>query len=180
VLKLSLTAAYTTVAIGILIGTPFYLVSGWLSDQIGRRKIILTGTFLAAALLYPLYRGMMWAAGPIVGEGASAVAQHPNIFVLSLLIAAQVVLVTLTYGPMAAFLVESYPARIRYTSMSLPYHLGNGWFGGFTPLIAASMVASYNSPFAGLIYPIAVCLIGGTIGVLFVKEPDPARANDID
>ncbi len=180
VLKLSLTAAYTTVAIGILIGTPFYLVSGWLSDQIGRRKIILTGTFLAAALLYPLYRGMMWAAGPIVGEGAAAVAQNPNIFVLSLLIAAQVVLVTLTYGPMAAFLVESYPARIRYTSMSLPYHLGNGWFGGFTPLIAASMVASYNSPFAGLIYPIAVCLIGGTIGVLFVKEPDPARANDID
>jgi MFS family permease len=178
VLKLSLTSAYTVVAIGILIGTPFYLVSGWLSDQIGRKKIILGGTFLAAILLYPLYRGMMLAAGPVSGEGAAAVALHPNILVLSLLVAAQVVLVTLTYGPMAAFLVESYPARIRYTSMSLPYHLGNGWFGGFTPLIAASMVASYKSPFAGLVYPIAVCVIGGIVGVLFVRNPDGSEWND--
>ena len=178
VLKLSLTDSYVAVAIGIVIGTPFYLVSGALSDRIGRKRMIIGGLFLAALTLYPIYRGMMWAGGPITGEGAAAVALTPNIPVLALLVAVQVLLVTLSYGPMAAFLVESYPARIRYTSMSLPYHLGNGWFGGFTPFIAASMVASYGSPYAGLVYPIAVCAIGGVIGLLFVREPDPARANE--
>jgi MFS family permease len=178
VLKLSLTDSYITVAIGIVIGTPFYLVSGALSDRIGRKRMIIGGLFLAAATLYPIYRGMMWAGGPVSGEGAAAVALQPNILALALLVAAQVFLVTLSYGPMAAFLVESYPARIRYTSMSLPYHLGNGWFGGFTPLIAASMVAAYTSPYAGLVYPIAVCVIGGVIGLVFVREPDGTRAND--
>ncbi|MBC7843902.1 MAG: MHS family MFS transporter [Gemmatimonadaceae bacterium] len=178
VLKLSLTDSYVTVAIGIVLGTPFYLLSGAVSDRIGRKRMIVGGLFLAALTLYPIYRGMMWAGGPVTGEGATAVALHPNILVLSLLVAVQVFLVTLSYGPMAAFLVETYPARIRYTSMSLPYHLGNGWFGGFTPLIAASMVAAYQSPFAGLVYPIAVCVIGGIIGLIFVREPDAARAND--
>ncbi len=178
VLKLSLTQSYVTVAIGIVIGTPFYLVCGAWSDRIGRKRMIIGGLFLAALTLYPIYRGMMWAAGPVSGVGAAAMALHPNIPVLALLVAAQVFLVTLSYGPMAAFLVESYPARIRYTSMSLPYHLGNGWFGGFTPLIAASMVAAYANPFAGLVYPITVCVIGGVIGLLFVREPDGARAND--
>ena len=179
ILKVSLTDSYVAVALGIVIGTPFYLLSGSLSDRIGRKRMILGGLFLAALTLYPIYQGMMCAAGPVTGEGAAAVAAHPHIFVLALLIAAQVVLVTLSYGPMAAFLVESYPARIRYTSMSLPYHLGNGWFGGFTPLIAASMVAAYKNPFAGLVYPIAVCVIGGIIGLVFVREPVAARAGDI-
>ena len=178
VLKLSLTDSYVAVAVGIVIGTPFYLISGALSDRIGRKRMIIGGLFLAALTLYPIYRGMMWAGGPITGVGAAAVALTPNIPVLALLVAVQVLLVTLSYGPMAAFLVESYPARIRYTSMSLPYHLGNGWFGGFTPFIAASMVASYGSPYAGLVYPITVCTIGGVIGLLFVREPDPARANE--
>ena len=178
VLKLSLTDSYVAVAVGIVIGTPFYLVSGALSDRIGRKRMIIGGLFLAALTLYPIYRGMMWAGGPITGEGAAAVALTPNIPVLALLVAVQVLLVTLSYGPMAAFLVESYPARIRYTSMSLPYHLGNGWFGGFTPFIAASMVASYGSPYAVLVYPITVCAIGGVIGLLFVREPDAARANE--
>ena len=178
VLKLSLTDSYITVALGIVIGTPFYLLSGALSDRVGRKKMIISGLFLAAITLYPIYRAMMWAGGPITGDGAAAVALHPNIIVLALLVAAQVLLVTLSYGPMAAFLVESYPARIRYTSMSLPYHLGNGWFGGFTPFIAASMVAAYQSPYAGLVYPIAVCTIGGVIGLLFVREPDATTAND--
>ncbi len=178
VLKLSLTSSYVTVAIGIVLGTPFYLVSGALSDRIGRKRMIIGGLFLSAVTLYPIYLGMMWAGGPVSGVGADAVALTPNIPVLALLVAAQVVLVTLVYGPMAAFLVESYPARIRYTSMSLPYHLGNGWFGGFTPYIAASMVAAYSSPFAGLVYPITVCVIGGIIGMLFVREPDATRAHE--
>ena len=178
VLKLSLTDSYVAVALGIVIGTPFYLLSGSLSDRIGRKRMIVSGLFLTALALYPIYQGMMWAAGPVSGEGAAAVALHPRILALALLVATQVFLVTLSYGPMAAFLVETYPARIRYTSMSLPYHLGNGWFGGFTPYIAASMVAVYKNPFAGLVYPIAVCTIGGVIGLLFVREPDSARADD--
>jgi MFS family permease len=172
VLKLSLTHAYIAVAAGICLGTPFYLLSGALSDRIGRKRMIIGGLFLAAVTLYPIYVGMTWAAGPVSGSGVNAVALHPNLVVIALLVAAQVLLVTLSYGPMAAFLVESYPARIRYTSMSLPYHLGNGWFGGFTPLIAASMVAAYANPYMGLVYPIAVCVIGGVIGVLFVREPE--------
>ncbi len=180
VLKLSLTDSYVAVAIGIVLGTPFYLISGAVSDRIGRKRMIIGGLFLTAATLYPIYKGMMAAAGPVSGTGAAAVALSPNIPMLALLVAVQVVLVTLSYGPMAAFLVETYPARIRYTSMSLPYHLGNGWFGGFTPLIAASMVAAYTNPFAGLVYPIAVCTIGGLIGLVFVREPDGTRANDID
>ncbi|MDQ3110586.1 MAG: MHS family MFS transporter [Bacteroidota bacterium] len=89
---------------------------------------------------------------------------------LSLLIFIQVVFVTMVYGPIAAFLVELFPARIRYTSLSLPYHIGNGVFGGLTPFIAASVVASTGNPFSGLIYPISVALITFIIGMFFIKK----------
>jgi MFS family permease len=175
VLRIPLTTTYVIVAVGLALGTPFFLVFGWLSDRIGRRAVMLGGTFAAALLYYPIFRAMTWAAGPITGEGASASALSPNIPALIALIMAQVLLVTAAYGPIAAFLVESFPARIRYTSMSLPYHLGNGWFGGFTPLIATAMVARTGNPYAGLWYPIAVCVLGGIIGLLFVRDVvDPA------
>ena len=76
----------------------------------------------------------------------------------------------MVYGPIAAFLVEYFPARIRYTSLSIPYHIGNGWFGGFLPLIAAALLASTGNLYAGLIYPIVVALITVIIGGLFIKE----------
>ena len=88
------------------------------------------------------------------------------------------VYVTMVYGPIAAFLVELFPTSIRYTSMSLPYHLGNGWFGGFLPLIATAVMTSAwakatfgaGAIYTGLIYPIAVCLLTVTVGGLFVRE----------
>jgi MFS family permease len=78
--------------------------------------------------------------------------------------------VTMVYGPIAAFLVELFPTRIRYTSMSLPYHIGNGWFGGMLPLLATAIVASYGNIYAGLWYPIIVALITAVVGFIFLKE----------
>jgi hypothetical protein len=97
---------------------------------------------------------------------------------LTLLVFIQVIYVTMVYGPIAAFLVEFFPARIRYTSMSLPYHLGNGWFGGFTPLIAASIVASSGNIYAGLAYPIIVALATFVIGAFFIPETKDTRIWD--
>jgi hypothetical protein len=84
----------------------------------------------------------------------------------------------MVYGPIAAFLVEFFPARIRYTSLSVPYHFGNGWFGGFLPLIAASLAAATGNIYAGLIYPIAVALMGVVIGGLFIRETKDTRIWD--
>ncbi|MEO6208264.1 MAG: hypothetical protein ABIP77_09980, partial [Candidatus Limnocylindrales bacterium] len=90
----------------------------------------------------------------------------------------QVVFVTMVYGPIAAFLVEYFPARIRYTSLSIPYHIGNGWFGGFLPLIAATLFAATGNIYAGLIYPIVVALITAAIGWRFVRESKDVRIWD--
>jgi hypothetical protein len=81
-----------------------------------------------------------------------------------------VIYVTMVYGPIAAFLVELFPTRIRYTSMSLPYHIGNGWFGGMLPLLATAIVASQGNIYAGLWYPIIVALMSFVIGSLFIRE----------
>ncbi len=93
-----------------------------------------------------------------------------NLFIIGLLILLQLVFVTMAYGPIAAFLVELFPANIRYTSMSLPYHIGNGVFGGLTPLIAQSLVVSTGNMFAGLYYPIIVAGVTFVVGVVFIKE----------
>jgi hypothetical protein len=76
----------------------------------------------------------------------------------------------MVYGPIAAFLVELFPTRIRYTSMSLPYHIGNGWFGGMLPLLATAMVASSGDIYYGLWYPIVVALMSVIVGALFLRE----------
>jgi hypothetical protein len=89
---------------------------------------------------------------------------------LILLVLIQVIYVTMVYGPIAAFLVELFPTRIRYTSMSLPYHIGNGWFGGMLPLTATVLVASSGSIYAGLWYPVIVAAMSLILGVLFIRE----------
>ncbi|PYP75839.1 MAG: MFS transporter [Gemmatimonadetes bacterium] len=101
---------------------------------------------------------------------AAADPQRINKPMLTLLLWILVVYVTMVYGPIAAMLVELFPTRIRYTSMSLPYHIGNGWFGGFLPPIAFAIVAATGSIYSGLWYPIAVAVITLVIGVLFVHE----------
>ncbi len=92
------------------------------------------------------------------------------LFQMALLLFVQVVFVAMTYGPIAAFLVELFPTRIRYTSMSLPYHIGNGIFGGLTPLIAESLVLKTGNTFAGLYYPVGIALITFIIGAIFLKK----------
>ena len=84
----------------------------------------------------------------------------------------------MVYGPIAAFLVEAFPAKIRYTSMSLPYHFGNGWFGGFLPLISTALVAKTGNIYAGLIYPISVAILTFIVGTLFLKETHKNRIWD--
>lgn len=99
------------------------------------------------------------------------------VFILLFVISA---LGVMTYGPIAAWLVELFPARIRYTSMSLPYHLGNGWFGGFLPSIAFAVIAYTGNIYSGLWYPVIVCLMTVVVGTFFLKETNGKEAGDED
>jgi len=146
------------IAIALLLATPFFVFFGSLSDRIGRKPIILGGCLLAGLLYYPIYQGLMYFANPL------------NVPMLVALVFLQVLFVTMVYGPIAAFLVELFPTRIRYTSMSLPYHVGNGVFGGLVPFIATSLVAKTGNIYAGLIYPIAIALTTAVIGGFYIKE----------
>jgi hypothetical protein len=101
---------------------------------------------------------------------ATAKAEDVNSFMLILLVLIQVIYVTMVYGPIAAFLVELFPTRIRYTSMSLPYHIGNGWFGGMLPLTTAAIVAASGNIYAGLWYPVIVAAITAVVGSIFIRE----------
>ena len=249
-LKADYVTAYTLVGLSLLIGTPFFVVFGRLSDRIGRLKIILAGCLLAALTYFPLFKGLTHAVNPaleryqqanpitvaasdcsfhvfvmpktvfsdcdrakdfltksglsfesvpaaggqgvvtriggvelqgwveqrfkeaLAASGYPAEADKDQInWVLALGILVVLVLyVTMVYGPIAAFLVELFPARIRYTSMSLPYHIGNGWFGGMLPLLATAMVARAGNIYAGLWYPIGVAVMTFVIGAVFLRE----------
>jgi len=150
--------ANLTVVYALLLATPFFVLFGSLSDRIGRKPIILAGCLLAALLYVPIYQGMMHFAEPF------------NQVMMVALVFVQVLLVTMVYGPIAAFLVELFPTRIRYTSMSLPYHIGNGVFGGLTPYVATLLVDRTGNIYAGLAYPIAIATMTFVIGLLLVKE----------
>src|SRR3954470_5188621 len=255
-LKLDYVSAYTLIGLSLLIRTPFFIVFGWLSDRIGRLKIILAGCAIAALTYFPLFAGLthyinpgleeFQAKTPItvtadpstchfhifvgpwstfsdcdrtkdfltkqglsfksangapgsgvvtqIGGGADAAkVEGPDQKVLAaalqkaghsatpdksrinwvmaeVILVIMVIYVTMVYGPIAAFLVELFPVRIRYTSMSLPYHIGNGWFGGMLPLTATAMVAATGDIYFGLWYPISVALMTLVIGTLFLKE----------
>ena len=265
-LKVDAQAANTMVAISLLLGTPFFVFFGWLSDRIGRKPIILVGCLLAAATYFPLFRAITHYANPAMaaaqrnspvivevpddndcsvqfnpvgtsqftspcdvakaalvrrgvpysnstaaggvtsvrvgdtvipsydatapdaGERKAAFdeqlaaalesARYPasadpaavNRPMVVLLLWILVLYVTMVYGPIAAILVEMFPTRIRYTSMSLPYHIGNGWFGGFLPTTAFAIVAATGSIYSGLWYPVAVAVMTLVIGALFVRE----------
>jgi MFS family permease len=176
--------AYLIVGTAIVLATPFFVVFGRLSDRIGRKRVILAGCTIAAISYFPIYNLMTQfahpqgvlattgkAAGKFVGaDGETPTVAQPEILPLIALVWIQVVFVTMVYGPIAAFLVELFPARIRYTSLSIPYHIGNGWFGGFLPLISAGLLASTGNLYAGLIYPITVAIITVIIGGLFLRE----------
>ncbi len=182
-LHIERTAADTTVALALLCGMPFFVVFGALSDRIGRKAVMMAGNLLGALFTYPIFVAIHNFAGeskPLVDAAGKAVldtagkpvlqAVNPNNFMIGVMIFILVIFVTMVYGPIAAFLVESFPAKIRYSSVSLPYHIGNGYFGGFLPLIATALVAEYKNIYAGLWFPIAVALLTFIIGMVLLKE----------
>jgi MFS family permease len=249
-LKLDYVSAYALIGVSLLIGTPFFIVFGWLSDKIGRLKIILTGCLIAAVTYFPLFQGLTHYVNPSLEEFSAkvpisvaatdcqfhifvgpwskfsdcdrtkdfltkqglsfkSVPPEPgkavvttigsttiegwdqkkleatlkdagyksgadksqiNWFMTEVILVIMVIYVTMVYGPIAAFLVELFPTQIRYTSMSLPYHIGNGWFGGMLPLTATAMVAATGDIYYGLWYPIVVSVMTLIIGTFFLSE----------
>lgn len=264
------------IALGLLLGTPFFIVFGALSDKIGRKPIIMAGCLIAALAYFPVFKGLTHFANPALeqaqatapvtivadpatcsfqfnpvgtssftsscdilkafmasnavnydneqapagtvafarigkdefpafegtgmskadftaktaelrksltesirthGYPAKADPTQINYVMVVVLLTFLVILVTMVYGPIAAMLVEMFPTRIRYTSMSLPYHIGNGWFGGFLPPVAFAIVAATGNIYDGLWYPIGIAVMSLIIGTLFVKE---TRHNDIN
>lgn len=203
ILKVNVRTSNIIVAVALLMGMPFFVFFGSLSDRIGRKKIMMAGCLLAVLCYYPIYRGMEMAAGnrivglqsarnPLTGEirltplsetdNGSIVpaieAPAPNVTLLTLLVFLQVIFVTMVYGPIAAYLVEAFPARIRYTSLSLPYHIGNGVFGGLLPVIGLTICASTGNIYSGLIYPIGIALITFIVGSIYLRETSHVRIWD--
>jgi MFS family permease len=272
ILQVESKAANLVIAAALLIGTPFFIVFGALSDRIGRKKIIVAGCLIAALTYFPLFQALTHYANPALGDavesapvtvvadpkdcsfqfdpvgrktftsscdiakaalaragipyenesattqtalvriGTGAAAQEVPAFegaglsgadfkaasdqfgaalkgrltaagypakanperinypMVIAICALLVIYVTMVYGPIAAWLVELFPARIRYTSMSLPYHIGNGWFGGFLPVTSFAIVTATGNIYAGLWYPIVVALVTVVIGSLFLRE----------
>ncbi len=197
ILKVNLRTGFIIVAVAMLIGMPFFTVFGALSDKIGRKKIILAGCLLAVLTYYPIYHAMESAAGnhvitfkstqnpvtkawtltPLTSDPAdpnklvpAKEAPNPNVPMLILLVFIQVIYVTMVYGPIAAYLVEAFPAKIRYTSFSLPYHIGNGIFGGLVPLVGLSVCAATGNIYAGLWYPMVIAAMTFVVGSILLKE----------
>jgi MFS family permease len=276
-LKIDGTTANLLIAGALLIGTPFFVFFGWLSDKIGRKPVVLAGCLIAALTMFPIFKGLTHFGNPAVEAAAAAapvvVTADPNACtfqfdpvgkktftsscdvaksvlakkgipysnaaapagtlatvkigdeviesfeggsldkatftaqnkafttkigaqvktagypekadptqsnypMLVLLLAILVLYVTMVYGPIAAWLVEMFPTRIRYTSMSLPYHIGNGWFGGFVPTIGFMLVAWKGDIYYGLWYPVVVALMTFVIGLFFVRETKDVPLED--
>lgn len=276
-LKVDGTTANLLIAFSLLLGTPFFIFFGWLSDKVGRKPILLLGCFIAAATYFPLFTMIANTANPkliaatenvkivvsadpatcgtlfdpvgvrvftrpcdvfrrtlatnsmhyelVPGPAGSALSATVNGTAVTIpdtdktgaaiIAAAQgagypkagdativkqpsvggvltdgrslkligllfilVLYVTMVYGPIAALLVELFPTRIRYTGMSLPYHIGNGWFGGFLPPTAFAIVAATGNIFAGLWYPIVVACITIVVGLLFLPETKNRNLED--
>jgi MFS family permease len=154
-----LTSSYI-VGIALLIATPTLIFWGWLSDKIGRKPIILGGMALASLTYYPLYSAL----------GNYAEPKNINYPMSILIVAILVNYVGMTYGPIAAFLAEFFPGRIRYTSVSVPYHIGNGWGGGLVPIITTSAYLSTQSVGWALVYPITLPALMFLIALFVMPE----------
>jgi len=204
ILKVNQQTASIVVAAALLLSVPTLILFAALSDHVGRKWMMMAACLLGIVTWFPIYRGMQRAAGnhvvsvgsrknPVTGaitlspmamdpltlQLAPAVeAPNPDIPWLVLLVFAQLFVFTMIYAPLAAYLVEAFPARIRYTSLSLPYHIGNGIFGGLLPVIGLSVCAATGNIFAGLYYPLAVCAVTLVVGSIFLKETHATRIWD--
>jgi len=197
VLKVNAIASQYIIAIALLFAMPFFVVMGALSDRIGRKWLMMAGCLLAALSYLPIYHAMQRAAGSEVVTAVSnpnltpmsfvngalepakevltyadfgSLISNPVAWKLIGLVFIQVFFVTMVYGPIAAYLVEAFPAKIRYTALSLPYHIGNGVFGGLLPLIGLTVVAKTGNIYAGLYYPIIIASLTFIVGSLLLKE----------
>ncbi len=204
ILKVNAASSNYIIAIALLLGMPFFVFFGALSDKIGRKKIMMIGCLLAAISYLPIYHTMQSVTGTnivtvesqknqLTGAisltplteidnelqpvketlpytGFADLISNPVALKLILLVFIQVIFVTMVYGPIAAYLVEAFPAKIRYTALSLPYHIGNGVFGGLLPVVGLWIVAETGNIYAGLFYPIGVALLTVIIGSIFLKE----------
>jgi MFS family permease len=203
ILKVNARTANIVVAVALLIGMPFFTVVGALSDRVGRKRLIMAGCLLAVLTYVPIYKAMQWAAGnnvvtvksarnkvtgaisltPLTTDASGQLvpakeAANPNVPLLVALVLVQVLYVCLVYGPIAAYLIEAFPAKVRYTSLSLPYHIGNGVFGGLLPLIGLSTCAATGNIYAGLYYPMVVAGVTFVVGSLFLRETHGHRIWD--
>ncbi|MBM3104721.1 MFS transporter [Pseudomonas sp. P66] len=259
-LKMDPAQANTLLIISVVIGAPFFVFFGWLSDRIGRKPILMLGLLLATVLYFPLFKALSHYANPQIdmasrqapivvmadpqsctfqfdpvgkarfdspcdkvktflvkqglpyssesvaagsevvvtvgdqringfdevalraaidkaGYPAKADPASVNETMVVVLIVAMILIATMTYGPLAAVMVELFPTRIRYTSMSLPYHIGNGWFGGFLPTVSFALVVYTGDIFYGLWYPVLITGISLVVGLFCLKE---TRDVDID
>jgi len=158
--KVDVVTSSFIVGTALLIASPTLIIFGRLSDSIGRKPVILAGFLLAAVTYYPLY---MWL-GQVTQPG------NINYPVAVLIIAILVSYVGLVYGPIGAFLAEYFPARIRYTSVSVPYHIGNGWGGGLVPFITSAAYQATHSVGSALIYPIAVPAVCFVLALILMPE----------
>ncbi len=156
VLKLNYVTVYVILMVALTVGSLGFIFFGWLSDQIGRRDIMTAGFALAIITYLPVFTAFE--------------TFRDNPVLLTLLVLWLVILVTMVYGPIAAFLVELFPARIRYSSMSMPYHIGNGWFGGGVPFIGTAITQATGIALGGLFYPMAIAAIGVVVSVGFLRE----------
>lgn len=200
ILKVNARSASIVVAVAVLAAVPFFVFFGWLSDRVGRKWLMMAACLIAVVGYLPIYKGMQQAAGNNVVAVRSATdkvtgaiklspltidpagtsvpakeAAAPNLSALTGLVFLQVLIVCMIYGPIAAYLVEAFPARIRYTALSLPYHIGNGVFGGMLPLIGLSVCAATGNIYAGLYYPIIVAGITLVFGSFLLKETHGTR-----
>jgi MFS family permease len=157
VLKINYITVYVILMLALTVGSAGFLVFGALSDRIGRRNIMTLGFALAVVTYWPVFTWLgTFKDSPVI------------LFILVLYL---VILVTMVYGPIAAFLVELFPAKIRYSSMSMPYHIGNGWFGGGVPFIGNLIAATTGSVLSGLLYPMAISAIGVAVSLKWIREP---------
>jgi MFS family permease len=195
ILKVNPKTSNIIVALALVLGMPFFTLFGALSDRVGRKWLMMAACLLSMVSYVPIYKQMQVAAGnnivsvrstankvtgainltPFTTDAAgqqipAKEASNPNIPMLVFLVFVQTIFACMIYGPIAAYLVEVFPARIRYTSLSLPYHIGNGICGGLLPVIGLTLCARTGNIYAGLYYPMIVAAITLVTGSLLLKE----------